>query len=182
MQIKDLPIDKTWTLFLDRDGIINKKIDHDYVRNWKQFEFLPGVKESLKVLSAIFTRIIIVTNQRGIGKGLMSEHDLIAIHHKMLDEITETGGRVDAVFFCPDLTDDGSTHRKPKPGMAFDAKKQFPDIDFSKSIMAGDALVDMQFGKNLNMVTVLISPEIVDNPDFHFKKLPEFALSLLPLL
>ncbi len=182
MEIKDLPIDKTWTLFLDRDGVINKKIDNGYVRSWKEFEFLPGVKESLKVLSAIFTKIIIVTNQRGVGKGLMKEEELLEIHYKMEDAITLAGGRIDGIYYCTDLNDEGSTHRKPKPGMAFDAQKKFPEIDFSKSIIAGDSISDMEFGKNLQMITVLISDHQVGNPHFQFKKLPEFALSLLQLL
>jgi len=67
-----MQIDKSWTLFLDRDGVINKKIDNDYVKAWEQFEFLPGVIEALKILSAKFGKIIIVTNQQGVGRQLMS--------------------------------------------------------------------------------------------------------------
>ena len=80
--LKDLRINKDWTLFLDRDGVINKKIENDYVRNWSQFEFIEGVIEALKILRNIFGKIIIVTNQRGIGRGLMTENDLHEIHKK----------------------------------------------------------------------------------------------------
>ena len=82
--LKDLRINKDWTLFLDRDGVINKKIENNYVRNWSQFEFIEGVIEALKILRNIFGKIIIVTNQRGIGKGLMTENDLYKIHENMI--------------------------------------------------------------------------------------------------
>ncbi len=178
MKIADLHIDNNWTLFLDRDGVINRKIDNDYVRNWEQFEFLPDVKESLKELSQIFNRIIIVTNQRGVGRGLMSEQELENIHRNVMQEVEEAGGRIDAIFSCTDIEDAGSTHRKPKPGMALDAKTEFPEIDFSRSIIAGDALSDMEFGENLGMITVLIYPKLKGNPKFHFDTLFEFSSAI----
>ena len=178
MTIKDLQIDKTWTLFLDRDGVLNKKIDDDYVRNWEQFEFLPGVKEALKDLAQIFHRIIIVTNQRGVGRGLMSLEALNAIHENLGFEVAASGGRIDAIYFCPDVSDEGSTHRKPQPGMALDAQKQFPEIDFTKSIIVGDSASDMQLGENLNMKKVLISHKIKGNPDLIFPALIEFSTEL----
>jgi len=180
MNINDLQIDKTWTLFLDRDGVLNKKIDDDYVRSWEQFEFLPGVKESLRNLAQIFHRIVIVTNQRGVGRGLMSVDDLNLIHDKLKFEIEASGGRIDAIFCCTDVGEEGSTHRKPKPGMAFDAKNQFPDIDFNKSVIVGDSASDMLFGENLNMKKVLISHKIKGNPDLIFPSLIEFSAVLLP--
>jgi len=82
-------IDKSWTLFLDRDGVINERIVGDYVRNISQFKFIPGTIEALKILRKIFGRIIIVTNQRGIARGLMTEEDLISIHDYMLNELRQ---------------------------------------------------------------------------------------------
>ncbi len=178
MNLNDLQIDKTWTLFLDRDGVLNKKIDDDYVRSWEQFEFLPGVKDALRDLSDIFNRIVIVTNQRGVGRGLMSENDLNNIHENLRFEVETSGGRIDAIFFCPDISDEGSTHRKPKPGMALDAKFQFPEIDFKKSIIVGDSESDMKFGENLNMKKVLISHKIKGNPDLIYPSLIEFSTEL----
>ncbi len=178
MTINDLQIDNTWTLFLDRDGVINKKIDDDYVRSWEQFEFLPGVKESIKDLAQIFQRIIIVTNQRGVGRGLMSPDALNAIHENLGFEIAASGGRIDAIYFCPDVSEEGSTHRKPQPGMALDAQKQFPEIDFNKSIMVGDSISDMEFGEKLNMKIVLISHKLKGKPDLHYPSLIEFSSAL----
>ncbi|NOX86952.1 MAG: HAD family hydrolase [Chlorobi bacterium] len=155
--MKELSPDKSWTLFIDRDGVINRRPVGDYVKKWDEFEFLPGVPEALAQLSGIFGRIIVVTNQQGIGKGLMTSGDLEEIHRKMVDKIGKAGGRIDAIYFCPDLEGEAENCRKPGTGMAERAKADFPEIDFSRSIMAGDTENDMLFGKNAGMITVLIN-------------------------
>ena len=76
---------KSWTLFLDRDGVINEKIENDYVKSWSEFTFVEKSVETISFLSKIFGKIILVTNQRGVGRGLMSELDLISIHKRMID-------------------------------------------------------------------------------------------------
>ncbi len=150
-------IDNTWTLFLDRDGVINRKIDSDYVRNIDQFEWLPGVQESILLLSKIFGRIIIVTNQQGVGKGLMKNEEVKIIHDYIIKATSDFGGKIDKVYFAPQLKNENSLMRKPGIGMALEAKKDFPEIDFSKSIMVGDSLSDMEFGKTAGMKTIFIS-------------------------
>ena len=150
-------IDNTWTLFIDRDGVINRRIPNDYVVVWEQFAFHEGVLEALKYFATRFNRIFIVTNQQGIGKGLMSEVDLAILHHKMLTAIEEAGGRVDRVYYCPSIRTDNDPMRKPSPGMGLLAQVDYPDVDFSKTIMAGDTKPDMEFGRNLKMITALIA-------------------------
>lgn len=172
------PIDQSWTLFLDRDGVINKRLVDDYVKTWDEFEFLPGVKEVLSKFSNVFGRIIIVSNQQGIGKGLMNEDDLNEIHSRMLSEIEESGGRIDAFYHCPELKENNSECRKPKAGMALQAQKEFPEIDFSKSIMVGDSSSDMEFGKNLGMLTVFVGEKVGSaniSSDFVFMDLQAFS-------
>ena len=93
-----LDIDKTWTLFLDRDGVINLHYPNDYVKNWDEFYFLEGVLDAIKLLSNIFKRIIIVTNQQGVGKELMTREDLDFIHAEMLKEVRKHGGRIHAIY------------------------------------------------------------------------------------
>jgi D-glycero-alpha-D-manno-heptose 1-phosphate guanylyltransferase len=149
-------IDPSWTLFLDRDGVINKKMDKDYVKSLQEFEFIPGVLSSLVDLSNCFGRIIIVTNQQGIGKGVMTEEDLDRIHGFLLEEVRKMGGRIDAIYHAPQLEEAGSPMRKPGTGMALQAKEDFPEIDFSRSIMLGDSEIDLEFGRRTNMVPVLI--------------------------
>jgi histidinol-phosphate phosphatase family protein len=148
-------IDSSWTLFLDRDGVINNEIKDSYVLQWDMFHFADGVLEALPLLAAKFGHIVIVTNQRCIGRGLLSEEGLHVIHRQMLQEITTAGGRIDKIYFCPDVNND-SPCRKPQGGMALQAKTDFPEIDFSRSVMVGNTLSDMNFAKNLGMKSVFI--------------------------
>lgn len=156
---KKLSIGPGWSLFLDRDGVINKRIPEDYVKNPGEFEFIPGVTEALAIFAGIFNPIIIVTNQQGIGRGLMTNPQLNLVHEKMLQKITETGGRIDAVFFSPDLKNTSSVTRKPAVGMGLKARRQFPSMNFKRSIMAGDSYSDILFGHRLGMLTVLIGTD-----------------------
>ncbi len=175
--IPEIKPDASWTLFLDRDGVINEKIKDDYVRTWEQFRFLPGSREAISELSKIFGRIIILTNQRGIARGFYTESDLVAIHAEMLTGIHEWNGRVDDIFFCPHQPDDPACNcRKPKVGMALQAKKKYPDIDFSRSVLVGDSSSDIKLGKHLGMHTILISDAIDDiEADYIFSSLMGFS-------
>ena len=149
-------IDRSWTLFLDRDGVINKKLDGDYVKTIYEFEFLPYALEAIKQFSSHFHRIIIVTNQQGISKCLMTEDDLHKVHQHLLQEVKNHGGRIDAIYHAPQLAEENSIMRKPNIGMAIQAKEEFSSIDFKKSIMVGDSISDMKFAKNASMFAVLI--------------------------
>jgi len=146
---------KEWTLFLDRDGVINKELRDDYVKHWEDFIFEDGALEAIAKLSGIFGRIIIVTNQRGIGIELMTDEDLSNIHEKMVAAIQETGGRIDAIYYAP-AADRSDIRRKPNPTMAYEAQKDFPEIDLAKSIIVGNSISDMEFGRNVGMRTVFI--------------------------
>jgi D-glycero-alpha-D-manno-heptose 1-phosphate guanylyltransferase len=150
-------VDPSWTLFLDRDGVINKKIDGDYVRNLSQFEWLPGARESIVRLSALFGRTIVVSNQQGVGKGLMTRNAVEEIHAWLGEEIRMQGGKIDRFYFAPQLKSENSPMRKPGAGMALKAKEDFPEINFSKSLMVGDSMSDMEFGRKSGMRTVFIS-------------------------
>lgn len=173
-------IDKTWTLFLDRDGVINDEKVGEYVLHWDAFIFSKGVLEVFKKLSDSFGLVLIVTNQRGVGRGLMTLESLETMHYQMQREVELTGGRIDKIYACCDV-DDSSYNRKPNPGMALQAKKEFPQIDFSKSIMVGNKPGDMIFGKAAGMFTVFIAstnPELTlphPNIDLRFDSLFDFA-------
>jgi histidinol-phosphate phosphatase family protein len=150
-----LDIDNSWSLFLDRDGVINHEKEGDYIRNTGEFVFLKGVPEAIATLSRIFGNIFVVTNQKGVGKGLMTESDLNAIHDHMLTGIQEAGGRISAIYYCTSI-DPLHPDRKPQPGMAYRAQKEFPEVDLSRSVMVGNTLSDMQFGRAAGMHTVFI--------------------------
>jgi len=176
--IKEIINDGDWALFLDRDGVINRRLVDDYVKKTSEFEFLPKVLESIAIFSKVFKYVFIVTNQQGIGKGLMSEADLEIIHRKMVQKIEAQGGRIDKIYHCPDLASSNSENRKPEIGMALQAQKDFPDIEFSKSLMAGDSKGDIRFGKNAGMTTVFINSDKLDtdfDADFAFESLGKFG-------
>ena len=184
MTLRSLNISKDWTLFLDRDGVINHRLVDDYVKTWEDFRFLDGVLEAMKTFNQIFGNIVVVTNQQGVGKGLMKAETLEEIHRKMILEVNDHGGRIDKIYYCPDLRTSGSFNRKPQVGMGLKAKKDFSQINFKKSIMAGDSLSDMEFGKRLKMNTVWIStvefqpmkhPRLID---FAFDSLFSFSKNL----
>lgn len=181
LDLKD--INTTWTLFLDRDGVINHERYQQYVLHYLEFVFNDGVLDALALLAGRFARIIVVTNQRGVEKKLMSEEALLEVHEKMLADIQNHGGRIDAIFFCTSL-DDNHPNRKPQTGMALMAKEQYPDIDFSTSIMVGNNLSDMAFGKTAGMKTVFVQTTSPTQPlshpdiDLTFKDLPAFAFAI----
>lgn len=138
-------------LFLDRDGILNKHLPGDYVRNWSMWEWLPGVLEAMPALAKKYHRIFIVSNQQGVGKGLMTQADLDDVHRHMLSDIEAAGGRIDKVYVCTDLEAAHSPNRKPEIGMALQAKIDFPEVDFHRSVMVGDSKSDELFAQRSGM-------------------------------
>lgn len=154
---KSLVVDETWTLFLDRDGVINRNIEGGYVLSWDEFEFLPDVHRALRYFNMMLGKIVVVTNQQCIGKELLTKDQLHEIHNNMVEAVKAEGGRIDRVYYCPDLEEENSPCRKPETGMALWAKRDFPQIDFNKAIMVGDKLSDMRFGLSLGMECFMIT-------------------------
>ena len=150
-------IDKSWTVFLDRDGVINNEKYMDYINTWAEFKFLPGVKEAIKIFTEKIGNVFIITNQRGVSKGVTKLEDLKLIHKNLIEEIAAAGGKITKVYFCCDM-DDTSQNRKPNPGMGFQAKKEYPEVDFSKSIMIGNTISDMEFGRNIGAAINIFIP------------------------
>ncbi|MBN1199643.1 MAG: HAD family hydrolase [Bacteroidales bacterium] len=177
-------IDRNWTLFLDRDGVLNKRIVEGYVTKWDEFIWLPDVPEALKSLSEIFGTIIVVSNQQGVGKGIMTHEQVMKIHDNLMNKVRKSGGRIDAIYYSPHLSNEGSFLRKPNVGMGLKARKEFSAIRFSQSVMVGDSLSDMLFGHRLGMKTVFLSENSSDLRkgfkiiDFTFPDLSSFATTL----
>jgi len=187
-ELKQIPlnlefVNSEWTLFLDRDGVINYEKENDYILNWNEFEFYPGVIEAIPLLSKKFGTIIIISNQRGVGRGLMTEDDLLDIQRQMKNKMEQDGGRIDKIYYCT-ATDAKHFCRKPNPGMALQAVKDFPTIDLSRTIMTGNKLSDMQFGKNAGTYTVYLKTthphQVIPHPDIDlaFDSLIDFAKAL----
>ena len=171
-----------WTLFLDRDGVINERIVGGYVLHYDELKILPFVKEALHLLKGKFYKIVVVSNQQSVGKGLCQYDEVVQIHNQLNKELQKENIAVDHFFFCPHKAEDGCECRKPKTGMAFEAQKMFPEIDFKHSIMVGDMITDIQFGHSLGMTTISVGEkevlnrdQIVELADFSFENLYEFA-------
>jgi D-glycero-D-manno-heptose 1,7-bisphosphate phosphatase len=171
-------LDSSWTLFLDRDGVINRKREMDYVKIVEEFEWLAGAADAIALLNSGFGRTFIVTNQAGIGKGLMSEADVAQVHALLLSDLTRTGGNITAIYHCPHKSDAGCECRKPRTGMPLQAQREFPEVNFSKAVMVGDSASDLEMGRALGMINVLIGPPYSDRTglyDFQYYSLREFA-------
>jgi len=180
---KDFITDHLWTLFLDRDGVINEQKEGGYILNWDEFVFYDGVKEAMQVFSKKFKHICIITNQRGVSKGEMSLQDLQTIHQNLKNEVTEIGGKIDSIYYCTDQ-EAGSTCRKPNTGMALQAKQDYPSIDFTKTIMVGNSPGDMEFGRNIGATTIFLNTtnsfinKSDERVDYCFATLLDFAKTL----
>ena len=177
MSIRNWGINNTWSLFLDRDGVINRRIFGGYITSIEEFEFLPGVEDAIRQFSETFHLVLVVTNQQGIAKGIMEERNLLEIHNYMCDQIYLKGGKIDKCYFAPNLKGAEDDMRKPSSAMADLAKMEFPEIDFKCCVMIGDTDTDIEFGKNLGMKTVRIKTEEPINiqADVTVSGLDEFA-------
>ncbi len=176
-------IDDSWTLFLDRDGVINdEKVGH-YILNWREFIFSKGVLDVFKKLNERFGKIIVVSNQRGVGKGLMTEAALQSIHLEMQREVEIVGARIEKIYYCTEK-EDNNFYRKPNPGMAYSALHDFPNIDPAKCIMVGNKPSDMKFGRAAGFYTVFVRTTNPGQPFPHpdidavYPSLPDFAAAL----
>jgi histidinol-phosphate phosphatase family protein len=126
------------TVILDRDGVLNRKPPRaQYVRSWSEWEWLPGALEAMRLLREADYRIIIASNQPGIGRGIMSEADLEAVNSRMKQEIVQAGGRIDAIYYCPHHWNDGCECRKPKSGLLYQAQRDF-HLDLTRTPFIGD--------------------------------------------
>jgi D-glycero-D-manno-heptose 1,7-bisphosphate phosphatase len=161
--IERLPITEQFlklkkVIFLDRDGVINKKPSKaDYVKSWDEFKFLPGALEALKILTQNGYEIYIISNQAGIARGMMTEDDLKEIHEKMKKELRKCGASISDIYYCPHGWDEGCECRKPKPGMFFQAAREHY-LDLTKIIFIGDDERDVEAGEAAGVKTILVAP------------------------
>ncbi len=145
-------------VFLDRDGVINNWRKDNYVKNWSEFTFIDGAKESLAKLTNAGYKIFIVTNQRAIALGLMTESELNKIHNQMTAELRKHGAKISGIYYCPHNTTDNCHCRKPKAGLLYKAAWDH-DIDLTKAIMVGDKEKDVEAGKAAGCRTILVPSE-----------------------
>ncbi len=161
-------------IFFDRDGIVNTRLIDKYVLNIDQFEFTPNFFEVFKLVKSLDYLAILITNQQGIGKKLMTENDLQEIHKFMQEKLIEnTGFQFDDIYFCGDLKENNNYRRKPNPGMIFEAVEKF-NIDLKNSYFIGDSFSDIVAGKSAGVKTIYVNNDICDFADYCFDDLSKF--------
>jgi D-glycero-D-manno-heptose 1,7-bisphosphate phosphatase len=143
-------------IFLDRDGVINRKApEGSYVTRWEDFEFLPGIVEAIAEINKAGLRVIVISNQRCVAKGLITIDRLGRLHQQMSGSLAECGARIDAIYYCPHDIDARCRCRKPEPGMIQDAGRDH-QIELADSWMVGDSELDIQAGKRAGCKTALV--------------------------
>lgn len=145
---------KSPAIFLDRDGVIIENVD-TYIRSWEDVIFLPSSLDSLRKLNASVYKIVIITNQSAVGRGLISLAQAQEINQKAIDVILQTGGRVDGLFMCPHSPQEGCDCRKPLPGLILKAAELLT-LDLQHSILIGDAITDIQSGQAAGIPTNIL--------------------------
>ncbi len=145
---------KTGAIFLDRDGVINEN-SSEHVKSWDEFQFIPNALRTIRELSETGLPIFVVTNQGAVNRGMMSLDDLNDIHNRMLQAITEAGGKITKVYFCPHSPEEHCNCRKPEPGMLQQAAHEH-NIDLKQSFMVGDAWTDMEAGRKAGTHNILL--------------------------
>jgi D-glycero-D-manno-heptose 1,7-bisphosphate phosphatase len=142
--------------FLDRDGVINRKApDGQYITRWEDVEFLPRVAEAIALLNQAGFSVIVVSNQRGVAKGLVSVKELERIHRLMVEHLAASNASLRAIYYCPHDITPACACRKPAPGMLFQAAREHR-IDLPNSWMVGDSDIDVQAGRNAGCKTARI--------------------------
>ena len=141
-------------IFLDRDGVINEQIVGGYVSSWSEFRFIPGIRSALATLSEIGLPIIVVSNQAGVGKGIVSATALAAITNQFVLELRNASARIDAVYYCPHIPADGCGCRKPRAGLLEEAAQEWR-VDLSRSILIGNSMTDVQAARAVNCHCIL---------------------------
>lgn len=141
-------------IFLDRDGVINEN-RADYVKSWSEFRFLPGSREAIAKLTQAGHRIVVCTNQAGIARGSVSMETVDEIHHRMVTSISEVGGKIEKVYYCPHGKDEDCACRKPRPGMLLQARDEL-GLEMLNAVFIGDSITDVRAGLAAGIHTVLV--------------------------
>ena len=153
------------TIFLDRDGVINRnRPKGDYVKSWEEFQFLPGAQGAIARLTQAGFRLLIITNQACVGKGIVSWATVQEIHARMMQEIAQADGQIEGVLCCPHKEDAGCDCRKPAPGMLRRAYKEYK-VDLRQAILIGDCVKDVQTAAVVGMPAIMVLSGLGRNDD-----------------
>ncbi|MGH9432953.1 MAG: D-glycero-alpha-D-manno-heptose-1,7-bisphosphate 7-phosphatase [Terriglobia bacterium] len=172
-------------ILLDRDGVINRRIPGGYVTMRDEFVFLPGVLGALKRLADEGLKVIVVSNQAGVGKGLLEKAALAEITEQLVRPVEENGGKIHGVYYCPHRPDDGCECRKPGPGLLLQAQREH-GFDFRETLMIGDAESDVAAAHRAGCACILVGSDDHEaprswrhQPDWIFRDLPDAVRFIL---
>lgn len=146
----------TPTVFLDRDGVISIFTPNDYVKNWEEFEFIPGAVEGLKTLCNNNYRLVIISNQAGVNKGLFTKESLDRLTEKMLETLKKQGIEIAKIYYCLHTPEENCECRKPRPGFFYKVQEELGNIDLKDTFFVGDSEIDVQAGKAAGTKTILV--------------------------
>ena len=149
--MKTAPNESARAVFLDRDGTLMREVN--YCADPEQVEVFPGVPEALLRLRAGGYKLIVISNQAGIGRGYFTEAQYRAVEAEVARAILPA--TFDAVYFCPDRPDLATARRKPGPGMVLEAQRDH-HIDLARSFLVGDKAIDVECGRNAGVRTILV--------------------------
>lgn len=173
---------KNKAFFFDRDGVINHRLVGDYVKTIQQFIIFPDIPQILKQIKLFDFKLILITNQQGVGKGLMSANELDNIHDFMQEQLYHHGAKFDDIYSCTDLADSKSYRRKPNPGMILEAIEKW-NIDPKLSFMIGDSDSDILAGRRAGVRTILVSDKSSNSePDYNVRDISELKLLVTKIL
>lgn len=145
-------------VFIDRDGTLN--VEKKYLYRFEDWEWIPGAIEAVRKFNTAGFLVIVVSNQAGVARGLYLESDVVSLHARVDEELAKAGARIDAYYFCPHHPEHGEGNdcacRKPLPGMLMQAKAEW-NIDFARSWMIGDKLIDIQAGQAAGIRSILVA-------------------------
>jgi D-glycero-D-manno-heptose 1,7-bisphosphate phosphatase len=164
-------------VLLDRDGVINRRIVGGYVTSWEKFAFLPDALEGLRLLTEKNYHLIVVSNQAGVGKGLMTTAHLQEITRKFVEEVEAPGGRIRRVYYCTHRAEDGCPCRKPKPGLLLEAQAEH-HFNFKDTFLIGDSESDLLAAQAVGCPDILVS----NAPPASLEKLPHAPQVTVPSL
>jgi D-glycero-D-manno-heptose 1,7-bisphosphate phosphatase len=145
---------RAYAIFLDRDGVINEN-RADYVKSWEEFRFQVGALEALALLASTEFKLVVVSNQSAIGRGLVAREVVEGIHRRMVDQIEQAGGRVDLLLYCPHRPEENCFCRKPQPGLLLQAGEQL-GLDLTESYLIGDSSEDLGAGAAVGCTCILV--------------------------
>jgi D-glycero-D-manno-heptose 1,7-bisphosphate phosphatase len=151
-------------IFVDRDGVINRRRADDYVLNWSQFEFLPGIRAALGQLASLQLPMIIISNQSAVGRGYLETEDLEYLTKKMCDTLSQDGAHISAVYYCTHRPDQHCSCRKPQPQLLLEAAVDY-QLDLARSVFIGDSDADVQAAESAGCQPVLFGPGLTTCSD-----------------